>query len=85
MSVSSVAVCWLITWDWTCGLSVCVTRPSGSVTDWTKVGRISVPPLATVAATSAICSGVTSRLAWPMATRPMSMGSDALSRWPLES
>ncbi len=45
-------------------------------------GFISTPPLATVAATSAICSGVASSRSWPIATRPMSTGSFELNSLP---
>ncbi len=53
-----------------------MTRPSGSTTCWTKVGLISFPLLAIVAATSAICVTVASICPssppWPIATRAMS-------------
>ena len=55
-------------------------RPSGSVAFWRKVGFISVPSLATVAATSAICIGVTSSRSWPIATRPMSIASSGVEQ-----
>ena len=42
------------------------------------------PPFATVAATLAICSGVTASRSWPIATRPTSMGAPGASRRPFE-
>ena len=39
-----------------------------------------MPPLATVAATVAICSGVTFSRSWPMPTRPMSTWSESSGR-----
>ena len=43
-------------------------------------GFISLPPLATAAATSAICSGVASSRSWPIATRARSTGSLAVEQ-----
>ena len=40
---------------------------------WVMCGSIRTPPLAIVAATIAICSGVTSSLSWPIAMRPTSI------------
>ena len=37
-----------------------------------RCGTISRPPLATAAATSAICSGTTASLSWPIPMRPTS-------------
>ena len=53
------------------------SRPSRSTTRSVRCGSIRTPPLATVAATVAICSGVTRRRSWPMPTRPMSTRSEA--------
>ena len=47
-------------------------RPSGSITFSTIRGSIRTPPLPIVCATVAICSGVTSSSAWPIAVRPTS-------------
>ena len=51
---------------------VCTVRPSWSTTRSVRRGTISLPPLATAAATIAICSGVTWSPPWPIAIRPMS-------------
>ena len=51
-------------------------RPSGSTILETSRGSIRTPPLPIVCATVAICSGVTSRSPWPIATRPMSTASE---------
>ena len=48
---------------------------SGERTRSTSVGRITTPPFANVAATIAICIGVTTRLAWPIAVRAGSIGA----------
>ena len=56
--VSSFAVSGETTFDCSLGSSSSIVRPSGSVAFWRKVGFISVPSLATAAATSAICIGV---------------------------
>src|SRR3954454_7741468 len=48
-------------------------RPSGSTIFCVMCGSIRTPPLATVAATVAIWSGVTRSLSWPIAIRPTSM------------
>ena len=53
-------------------ISSCV-RPSGSTIFCVMCGFIRTPPLAIVAATVAICSGVTSSLSWPIAMRPTSI------------
>ena len=47
-------------------------RPSASTIRPVRCGSIRIPPFATVATTVAICSGVTRRRSWPIATRPMS-------------
>ena len=57
ISASWAADSSLITSLCSSGSSSSAVRPSGSLISWTSVGRISVPSLATVAATSAICSG----------------------------
>ena len=54
ISVSWAAASSLIARASSSGSSSRVTRPSGSVTCWRNVGFISVPSLATAAATSAI-------------------------------
>ena len=51
-------------------------RPSGSITFSTSRGFIRTPPLPIVCATVAICSGVTSSSAWPIAVRPTSTERD---------
>ncbi len=79
---SSSAVCLLITVDCSLGSIRLVSRPSGSTTLSQICGFISTPPLATVAATSAIWRGVASSRSWPIATRPMSIGSFAFSSVP---
>src|SRR5207248_2071542 len=61
-----------ITCDITEGLYVCTVRPSWSTALVARRGVISLPPLATAAATIAICSGVTARPPVPMPIRPMS-------------
>jgi len=80
------SLCGLIGVEATLGLSLSVTRPSGSVTCSTNVGRIIWPPLATAAATSAIWSGVArscpSAPPCPIATRPTSKPD--VTRWPPE-
>ena len=58
--VSSAAVCASIGWLYWDGSRRLITRPSGSTTRLQICGFIRLPPLATAAATSAICSGVTS-------------------------
>ena len=68
--------------DCSSGSSSSIVRPSGSLASWRKVGFISVPSLATAAATSAICIGVVSSRSWPIATRPMSIASPASSSLP---
>ncbi len=56
-------------------ISSCV-RPSGSTIFCVMCGFMRTPPLAIVAATVAICSGVTSSLSWPIAMRPTSIRGD---------
>ena len=73
--VSSSAVLALTGWLYSEGSSRSTTRPSGSTTRFQICGFISLPPLATAAATIAICSGVASSRSWPIATRARSTGS----------
>ena len=50
---------------------VCITvEPSGAVTLSTTYGLMTTPPFPIVAATIAICSGVTCIRSWPKASRP---------------
>ena len=70
--VTAVAVEGFMTTDCTRGATVCTVRPSGLTTRSVRWGTISVPWFATAAATSAICSGVTSSLSWPIPMRPTS-------------
>ena len=53
-------------------------RPSGSITFSTSRGFMRIPPLPIVCATVAICSGVTSSRAWPIAVRPTSTRSELI-------
>ena len=53
-------------------------RPSGSITFSTSRGSIRTPPLPIVCATVAICSGVTSSSAWPIAVRPTSTSRELI-------
>ena len=54
------------------GATVCTTWPSALTISLVRCGAIRRPPLATAAATIAICSGVTSSPPSPMPTRPTS-------------
>src|ERR1700760_4153521 len=56
--VTAAAVDGFITTDCTCGEMRCTVRPSGPTIRAVMCGTISLPGLATAAATSAICSGV---------------------------
>ena len=70
---SSSAVDFFITRAASWGLMRCTVRPSGSTILLVNRGLTRTPPLATVAATEAICSGVTASLSWPIAMRPTSI------------
>ena len=59
-------------WEQTSGEIVRTVRPSASTTRSPRCGFMSLPPLATAAATIAICSGVTRSRSCPMPTRPRS-------------
>ncbi len=67
---SLAAVASLMTRSASLGIGCSVVRPSGSTTFETSRGSIRNPPLPIVCATVAICSGVTSSFAWPIAVRP---------------
>src|SRR5262249_44883482 len=69
---SSSAVDCFITRVTSWGLIRVTVRPSGSTVLLVRRGLTRTPPLAMVAATDAICSGVTASLSWPMAIRPTS-------------
>ena len=72
IEVTAAAVEGFITTDSSCGAIRCTVRPSGSTTRSVRCGAISRPRLATAAATSAICSDVTSSLSCPIPSRPTS-------------
>jgi hypothetical protein len=52
------------------GCSFEITPPPGARTSFTSLGTGTFPLFAIAAATSAICSGVTSIRSWPNASRP---------------
>src|SRR5512142_224523 len=64
------AVCGFITRFSTFGFVLVTVEPDGEVMVLTTYGRISTPPFAIVAATIAICIGVTSIRSCPNASRP---------------
>jgi hypothetical protein len=70
--VTSCAVVGLITCEYTLGVIVFTVTPSLLTTRLVKWGTISLPPLATAAATIAICSGVVLTPPSPIPIRPMS-------------
>jgi len=67
-----IADSFAMTLRWTSGSIFSVVRPSRSRMRSVKCGFISVPSLATVAATCAICIVVTLSLSWPIPMRPTS-------------
>jgi hypothetical protein len=70
IDVSSSAVRGEITRRTLCGRTRRTTEPSGASTVSMRCGCMSTPPFATVAATIAICTGVTSIRSCPNASRP---------------
>ena len=73
-----LALDWDITRSACSGIGSSVVRPSGSVIRCTSRGSMRIPPLPIVCATVAICSGVTSSSAWPIAVRPTSTRSELI-------
>ena len=67
---SAAAVSGFIACFQTCGFTLTTVPPPGDVTFLTRCGFMIVPLFATPAATSAICSGVTSSFSCPNASRP---------------
>ncbi len=76
MSASAFAFSSDITRSASSGSGSSIVRPSGSTIFSTSRGSMRTPPLATVCATVAICSGVTSSLSCPIAMRPTSIWSE---------
>ena len=70
MAVTAAAVDGLIAVFHSFGSKPWMTFPSGATMRSTSLGSMTTPPFATPAATSAICSGVTTSRSWPNASRP---------------